>query len=226
MINWKQNEKVYWILVTFLVLSLLSGCSRSVSDYETLFVRAEAQSARATNHSKPYVRYYLSPNMALLQATRVSNLLELSGDPILMDLNIKGIVSRFDQSEDDISSDHDTDLLTKTQVYTRKGSYISRDQTAIAYQADVYRLNATYVMIVLNNDRLMISGVIRIANVHFAITEMMMTMMSAIVDEPLVIANYTIKDTLVYENSYESFFEQTVPESGTINEYLEQYQQQ
>ncbi len=186
-----------------------------MKSHERILQEALAQPLpNGTSHNKGLFKYYLSPDMGIKRSTDTSSLITYNNVEIMMSLNVPEILYNY------YNSTEQEELLSTSSVVENDriiftGTYMDAH--------DVSR-NFEYHEIAFGNDRAILidNGLITLltlvndAQKEITVRGMMTIMRSAKIDEQMVVDRFSNKELVQYNSIHEGFFEQEVPESGSL----------
>lgn len=202
-------RKLGLILLSIL---LLAGCSAQ-TDVDVIIQESLSRPLPAgSNQSKSYVKYYLSPEFGVKASTPISTLIRMEDTEVMMNLKVSEIVaSRYYNKERIVNRVSD-----ETEGTLRKeGTYLDTHDEQRTFTLTIIELEHSKAL-VLENGLVDLVGIVGDHNIEYVLDSMLTIMRSVEVNEDLIVANYSNKEIIEYNPIHEGFFEQTVPEAGSL----------
>lgn len=197
------------LLIILFSLALISGCSVN-DDTQTILNQALAMPpAPGTNHSKGMVKYYLGPDMGLRASTQTSSLIMIDQTEVMMSLKVSQIVSDF-YKEDAIRS-----MVEYAQGDSIEGVYLDQNDQQQHFVYNELMIDDE-LAISLDNGAISLVTLIHPAQKNSMIPALMGILRSTDVHDDLVVAKFSNKEIIKYDTIHREFFEQEVPESGSL----------
>ena len=188
---------------------MLSACASDKTTDEILASSLGRPLPIGLNHNKGLFKYYIAPDMGIKSSNNISSLIKIGDSDIMLRLNVSNIITKFydDKKKYEFSDDE--------RVKRYDGTYLDRDdvrQFYVLYEIDMNNKKA----IVLENESVALMGLISTVDYEYVLSNMMTIMRSVDVQEKAVIAQYSNKEVIEYNSFQEEFFEQKIPESGSL----------
>ncbi len=202
-------KKFLLILVTAL---LLVGC-RAENDAQKILDKALAlPPAQGTNQSKGILKYYLSPDMGVKASTQTSTLIVYDQVEMMLSIKVSDIVYNF-YKEDEEGTALSAAMFDKGDSID--GVYLDQNNKQERY---VYNevVIGDQIALTLDNGLVSIVSLIRPIQKESVLTAMMSILRSSQVKLEEVVSLYSNKEIIQYNTIHREFFEQEVPESGSL----------
>ncbi len=202
------------VLVCFLLV-LLCAC-QSVTDVnaaiEETIDRLESVSVMPANNDKGYYSYYVPPGVNNLVSKDTYNIFTVSGNKVLMNLDVAYI----------ISNEYYSDTLSTYDLYGYADIiYESEDEMSdIAYTLSVYDYGDDYYLIWLAINDVHLVALISINYIPEVLYNMFVIGLSVETDHELVINDFSSLDIIDYEQEAVDLFEVIVPQDGLLEELI------
>ena len=201
-------KKFLLILVTAL---LLVGC-RAENDAQKILDKALAlPPAQGTNQSKGILKYYLSPDMGVKASTQTSTLIVYDQVEMMLSIKVSDIVYNF--YKEDEGTALSSAIFDKGDAID--GVYLDQNNKQERY---VYNevVIGDQIALTLDNGLVSIVSLIRPIQKESVLTAMMSILRSSQVKLEEVVSLYSNKEIIQYNTIHREFFEQEVPESGSL----------
>ena len=201
-------KKFLLILVTAL---LLVGCSAE-NDAQNILDKALAlPPAQGTNQSKGILKYYLSPDMGVKASTQTSTLIVYDQVEMMLSIKVSDIVYNF--YKEDEGTALSAAMFGKGDSID--GVYLDQNNKQERY---VYNevVIGDQIALTLDNGLVSIVSLIRPIQKESVLTAMMSILRSSQVKLEEVVSLYSNKEIIQYNTIHREFFEQEVPESGSL----------
>lgn len=191
---------------------LLSSCGVKQNSQDILEKALALPPVVGTNHSKGYFKYYLNHDTGLRASSKTSSLLIVNGNEVMMSIKVSNIVSNFHLEE---SSNSSAKLQSFAQGDSIEGVYLDQNNVQQAY---VYNelMMGDQIAITLDNGLVSLVTLIYPAEKTLMIPTLVSILRSTSVDQEVIVANYSNKEIIEYDTIHREFFEQVVPESGSL----------
>lgn len=191
---------------------VLLGCSVTTNIDDIIKASLSRPLPVGANHSKSYFKYYLSPEFGVITSTPISTLIRVENTEVMLNLSVSEIVANRYYNEERIENRINDELDNVTR-YT--GTYLDANDVQRSFSLSVVQFENSKAL-VLENGLVDLIAIVNDSNMAYVLDAMIMIMRSVQVNEDLIVANYSNKETIEYNPIHEDFFEQTVPESGSL----------
>ncbi len=195
--------------LTALCLILLSGCTINKTTDEILQNSLGRPLPMGLNQNKGLFKYYISPDMGIKSANNISSVIKIGDSDIMLRLNVSNIISKYYNAE------MKYEFAEEEGVARYEGTYLDREdvrQFYVLYEIDMKDKKA----VVLENEAVALMGLISSVEYDYVLSSMMTIMRSVDVVEKSVVSQYSNKEVIEYNSFHEEFFEQKIPESGSL----------
>lgn len=201
-------KKFLLILVTAL---LLVGCSAENDAQKILDKALALPPAQGTNQSKGILKYYLSPDMGVKASTQTSTLIVYDQVEMMLSIKVSDIVYNF--YKEDEGTALSSAMFDKGDSID--GVYLDQNNKQERY---VYNevVIGDQIALTLDNGLVSIVSLIRPIQKESVLTAMMSILRSSQVKLEEVVSLYSNKEIIQYNTIHREFFEQEVPESGSL----------
>ncbi len=201
-------KKFLLILVTTL---LLVGCSAENDAQKILDKALALPPAQGTNQSKGILKYYLSPDMGVKASTQTSTLIVYDQVEMMLSIKVSDIVYNF--YKEDEGTALSAAMFDKGDSID--GVYLDQNNKQERY---VYNevVIGDQIALTLDNGLVSIVSLIRPIQKESVLTAMMSILRSSQVKLEEVVSLYSNKEIIQYNTIHREFFEQEVPESGSL----------
>lgn len=207
------------LMISFMALVLLSGCVSGNKNAETILNEALAlPPASGTNHSKGMLKYYLAPDIGLKASTQTSSLLMYDGTEMMMSIKVSDIIYNYYKDQERIAQ---LSVENFDAGATLEGMYLDQNNQQHRYLYNEVEIGDK-VAITLDNGFVSIVTMIYPAQKNTMVPAMMGILRSTQLDAKAVVSVYSNKEIIEYDTIHREFFEQEVPESGSL---LDMYNQ-
>lgn len=202
------------ILLICSLLFVMSACSTSQPDFESLLNRFFAQTpSYTTNQNKTYYNYYLPPNVGNLESTLTSNIFVFDNTEVILNLDIASVIQEVYFEPEAISSTN-----TTSNMFT--GSYTDDQSINRTYAFYVYDLGNQSLLIRLQNSQSVMVSIVKNSSAEIVLNQMVTIFKSITIDQESIVNDFTIKNSLVYNNVFQDFFAQTPPVNSSVKEMM------
>lgn len=192
-----------------LCILLLSGCTSDKTTEDILQTSLGRPLPMGLNQNKGLFKYYISPDMGIKSSNNISSIIKIGDSDIMLRLNVSNIISK-----------HYNDNLKFVfndgkDVKRYDGTYLDKEdvrQFYVLYEIDLNDRKA----IVLENESVALMGLVSSFEYEYVLSSMMTIMRSVDVSDKAVVAQYSNKEVIEYNSFHEEFFEQKIPESGSL----------
>lgn len=198
--------------LALLCLFMMSACSVN-RDVDAIIKSSLSRPLPAgVNHTKTYMKYYLSPEFGIKASTDISTLIRVEDTEIMMNLNVSEIVANryYNDKERRLRVNDTLENVTR-----KEGSYLDANDVQRAFNLSVIALEGSQAL-VLENGLVDLIAIVNDSNINYVLDAMIVIMRSVEVNEDSIVANYSNKEIIEYNTIHEDFFEQTVPEAGSL----------
>lgn len=194
---------------------MLFGCDKKspalIQDEVDLAISrvSESKPQENQNHNKGFFSYYLPINVGVLRSNKISTVLLVDGSEVFMGLNVSEVLSDTIESDNVESSDFVLvkDFLTKN----------NSNQT-IANQLVIEQLDLDQYLLYLKvNEMFFVSSVPRVA-ISTTLENMLVISRTIEVDKKLVVAEFSNKEEMNYQQQVIELFSESIPEEGFLKE--------
>ena len=201
-------KKFLLILVTAL---LLVGCSAENDAQKILDKALALPPAQGTNQSKGILKYYLSPDMGVKASTQTSTLIVYDQVEMMLSIKVSDIVYNF------YKEDEGTALSAAMFDIgdSIDGVYLDQNNKQERYVYNEVVID-DQIALTLDNGLVSIVSLIRPIQKESVLTAMMSILRSSQVKLEEVVSLYSNKEIIQYNTIHREFFEQEVPESGSL----------
>ena len=200
------------LLLLLMSVSLLSACTQAQTSQDILESALAMPPVLGTNHSKGFLKYYLNQDIGLRASTRTSSLLVIDQVEVMMSVKVSTIVSQYYLDETTPATAKLQDFQTGESI---DGVYLDQNNVQQSYVYNEMTFG-NQVALTLDNGYVSLVALIYPAQKSIMIPMMMSILRSTQVDEASVVAHYSNKEFIEYDTIHREFFEQEVPESGSL----------
>lgn len=204
-------------IIGLILILLLTGCSATsnqeidFSDYLTKFFNQVP--VTSTSNTKNYYSYYLPYNVGRLESTSTSNTFLIQNKQVILNLNIAQIIQDNYYSDLETAADGNAE-----NVIT--GLYTDSLGNSLSYTFTYFAVSNGQYLIKLDNGDVTFLTVVNYYNAAYILNQIVVMLRSVRVNESLVLSDFSIKNSMVYNNIYQDFFEQVIPTDSTILEMM------
>lgn len=207
------------VAFSVLLTMILSGCADASGDLPTRVRNAVEivldHTPSKANKNKTYYSYYIEPSVGRYSSDETGNVFTYDGARILMNLNIPVIINSETYPD---STDDGTDTIASPLVEL-KGTYQDSENVQENYRLCIYQDGNEYLTMLSTDTVNLFSLSDKNKTVSIA-AEMVKIARSVQVNEETVINVYTNHKKLNYETEKIDLYNEIVPESGNINELI------
>lgn len=201
-----------------LLMVLLVGCTSNVDTMkpqidEAISDAIQAKTPSVLNQHTPYYSYYLPPHMGRRFVNEVATILVSNHDEIVLQLDVPAIISQRFYRTSLTNSDQET--IKKSYFYEFEGSFINKKTETRPISLTIQQQNGRYV-IFMQSDHFILSSSVKLSRVEDVVNDMIVILRSAVAEKEKVIAEYSNKQVINYQQQVLEMFEQVAPESGTL----------
>ena len=203
------------VLVLFLLV-LLCACQTvtdvSSSVNETIDLLESTASIMSANNDKGYYSYYVPPSVSKLVSENTYNIFSISGNKVLMNLDVAAI----------ISNEYYTDTVEAYDLYSIADVVYERsdEMMDISYSLSVYDYGDDYYLIDLYINDVYLIALIDINYIPNVLYNMFVIGLSVEADYNLVINDFSSLDIVDYHQETVDLFEIIVPQEGRVEELI------
>ena len=205
------------LLLSFL---LLCGCTRTIDlDRRAAESAEEAQNTVIydANISKPYYSFYLEPSIGRISADYTSDILNVDGTKLVMNLNVPEIVNANFFTEVPVSAAR----ISKDPVLKLDGTFSDLQGTEQTWKLSVYDVEDNSYAFVFSTYAATFYSVCSAAAVPDLLYHAITISRSVEIDTENVLDAFTTEDTVVFTSSTIKLFESVAPVNGAIEELFE-----
>lgn len=204
--------KIKKFLLILVTAFLLVGCSAENDAQKILDKALALPPAQGTNQSKGILKYYLSPDMGVKASTQTSTLIVYDQVEMMLSIKVSDIVYNF-YKEDEEGTALSAAMFDKGDSID--GVYLDQNNKQERY---VYNevVIGDQIALTLDNGLVSIVSLIRPIQKESVLTAMMSILRSSQVKLEEVVSLYSNKEIIQYNTIHREFFEQEVPESGSL----------
>ncbi len=208
----RSSKKLFIILITTL---MLFGCANMspalIQDEVDLVISrvSESKPHENQNHNKGFFSYYLPLNVGVLRSNKISTVLLVDGSEVFMGLNVSEVLSDKIESTSAERSDFVLvkDFLTQDNL----------NQT-IANQLVIEQLDLDQYLLYLKvNEMFFVSSLPRAA-ISTTLENILVISRTIDVDKKLVVAEFSNKEEMNYQQQVIELFSESIPEEGFLKE--------
>lgn len=220
------KKPVKILLIVLLMLPLNYGCSINAVNEDTIADKMqkatqEAFSQPAANYqnmNKSLYQYYLPISIGKRESTPYSTVLICDNYEVLMSLNASSvIIDKYYASS--VSADTMTyDIALYSEVFT--GTY--SDGKSMNLSVNVFNFNDSYYLLVKTHYFSFLTNC-QLTEMPTILKDVIAIARSAKIDQTAVLAAYSKKESINYQQETMTIFSQAIPENGTLAEMLENY---
>lgn len=202
-------------------LFLLSGCGKETEDLNTILKEAMNQTAQETMNTtldmnKKLYSYYLEPGIGRRESNQTSTILLKQGYSFVMNLDISGIL--IEQYYQDSVDETTSSYTLENQIAKLNGSYTDYSFQQKNYELVVYELNTETYLLTLQTPYFNFLAQVPYGAIKPIAVEMMRVARATKVHKSLVIANYSLKESVKFIKEPLDLFQQEIPENGRLDE--------
>lgn len=198
--------------LVLIAIFLLTGCGVETNVDKIMKSSLSRPLPVGANHSKKYLKYYLSPEFGVKTSTPISTLIRVGDAEVMLNLSVSEIVANRYYSDDQIEKRVNESL---DNVQKKEGTYLDKGDIQRPFRLSIIELEESKAL-VLENGLVDLVSIVDDTNIAYVLDGMIMIMRSVEVDEDLIVSHYSNKEIIEYNPIHEEFFEQTVPESGSL----------
>lgn len=204
----------------FIVLLLIcTACTNANTNanLDNLFASLPNIENYNTNNNLKYYSYYLPSDLGEEEIASDSVNLKYGESTIIMNLNIADIINSSYYADKVLSDDgfYNNDYL----IYENSGTYTLKDESEKSYLYKLYDYDEYYALYLKTSDNIFYGNVVKGSEKEVT-RQLLIIAKSVDVDENLVIADYSSKDTIDYQKKQIDLFNYQKPSNGTLGEML------
>lgn len=207
-------KKIFVLL--FLLFLTACGNSNISANLDNLFSSLSNIQTYEANNRMKYYSYYLPSDMGEEEVVSDSLTFKYGESTIVMNLNIPNIINEKYYTDITLSDDgfYNEDNL----IYTNEGTY-TVDETDKQYLYKLYDYG-NYNALYLKTSDCIFYGNVSKGETKEVTRHLFIIAKSMDIEEDLVIADYSSKDTIDYQKKQIDLFNSTMPSSGSLEEML------
>lgn len=196
-------------------MGLISGCSSSLESEDLIKQALAMPPVSGTNQSKGFLKYYLNPDMGLKASTLTSSLLVIDNTEVMLSVNVSEILSNFYKVEKNAVMMTEMAVEESDSETRIEGMYLDQVDKQRSYTY-VEQHMGNQVAITLSNGLITLVTLIHPSQKSLMIPSMVSILRSSQINEDLVVAQFSNKEVIQFDTIHREFFEQEVPESGSL----------
>jgi len=208
------------------MLPLTYGCSINAVNEDTIADKMQMAAQEAFSQSaadyqnmhKSLYQYYLPINIGKRESTPYSTVLICDNNDVLMSLNAASvIIDKYYASS--ASADTMTyDIALYSEVF--KGT--NSNGNSMNLSVNIFNFNNSYYLLVKARYFSFLTNC-QLTEMPTILKDIIAIVRSAKVDQTAVLAAYSKKESINYQQETMTIFSQAIPENGTLAEMLENY---
>lgn len=222
------------IITLLICLSLLAGCSQI--DNETLNSKVTAAIIDAisfdvvpyerNNAKKEYYTYYLYTGTSIIESTPTSNTFQIGDEVAVLNLDFAGLNAKkyyLENGENDLILRPIETL--EDPCFIKSGTYMDSSDVKKVYRVYINQMNDKIYYIFIQTNEFLFSCFSYAADVEKVCFEMFKLLRTCTVEEDKVIDDYSLIRQEEYTVSAIDIFNNTMPETGYIEDYLDTWRE-
>ncbi|MGN1398712.1 MAG: hypothetical protein ACI4WG_01775 [Erysipelotrichaceae bacterium] len=213
------------ILVILLSVLLLSACGQQSNMYSEIeaaanrAIRVDLSKIGENNCVKKYYSYYQSKNVGRVESDDLSNIFLIDGNSASLSLDVTSIVNDSILTDTNEFNIRDIGSL-ENPLYSKLSLFTNRNDEIIPYKLSVADCSNNQYFIMLQTSQFVFMCLSEKNSCVNTIYEMILLLRTALVETTQLILDYS-SDSLVSNNiSVITIFEEVVPESGYLIDYV------
>lgn len=200
------------ISLVILASFLLTGCAGKQMSYDQMIQKSLSRPLPPSNNkSKQYIKYYTLPDVGIKESNQLSTLYEVSGNKVMLSIDVPKIIQRKYYKDSEMETGYNKDDV----LYSYSGTYLDNQDKEQKFNILIYEVGSKKGIIMENNSVNLI-GIVNDSDMLYVMESMLTTLRSSTVNEEKIAAEYSNKEIIQYKATHENFFEQAVPESGSM----------
>lgn len=208
----RSCKKLFIILITSLMLLGCSSKPLGLIEDEVEFVISRVSESKPhenQNHNKGFFSYYLPLNVGVLRANKISTVLLIDGSEVFMGLNVSEVLSNKIENNQVNQDDF---------VLVKNFSTDNNENKTVANQLIIEQLDLDQYLIYLKvNEVFFVSSLPRAA-ISSTLENMLIISRTIDVDKRMVVAEFSNKEEMNYQQQVIELFSESVPEEGFLKE--------
>ena len=208
----RSCKKLFIILITSLMLLGCSSKPLGLIEDEVEFVISRVNKSKPhenQNHNKGFFSYYLPLNVGVLRANKISTVLLIDGSEVFMGLNVSEVLSNKIENNQVNQDDF---------VLVKNFSTDNNENKTVANQLIIEQLDLDQYLIYLKvNEVFFVSSLPRAA-ISSTLENMLIISRTIDVDKRMVVAEFSNKEEMNYQQQVIELFSESVPEEGFLKE--------
>jgi hypothetical protein len=218
-------------LAILMVLLLLTGCGTTMSDDDlqhdveiSIDKAVTANMSSSVNISKDLYKLYLATGLGRGEATETTNTFDLYGVTALLNLDVAAIISDsyYRTANDNGMALRDMDSLANP-IFVKTGRFTNTQNKTILYQVAIKEMNDDVCYIMIQTNQFIFTALAAHEQVATTVYEMLKILRSCTVTTETVIARYANTEQTIYTKDTITLFDETLPDSGVIASYLDDW---
>lgn len=208
----RSSKKIFLMLIISLILLGCSSKSSANIEAEVDFVISRVNETKPyenQNHNKGFFSYYLPLNVGILRANKISTVLQIDGSEVFMGLNVSEVLSN--KIETNNVEDSGFLLVKDFSIKNNAQQYVN-------YQVIIEQLDLDQYLLYLKvNQVFFVSSLPRVALAP-TLENMLVISRTIDVDKKRVVAEFSNKEEMNYQQQVIELFSESVPEEGFLKE--------
>lgn len=204
---------------------LLSGCTKITVSVQNRLEEACRLALNASvpsvNNRKQFYAYYLDPSLGRVSSTLTGNEFRMGSVRFVMNLDVARLINEKYYPEETVSHIYAVD--GNEAAYT-KGTLINTSNEELPYEIHVIQVDEDIFAVCADAGYMSFQCMCNLNDVPAAAGQMLMISRSVTVDRQEIMNAFTTLEGITYAGTPVELFEEKVPENGSIEELLIDYE--
>lgn len=198
-----------------LIIFLLLGCQKSVDTTlnemvnDTIIKVNESEIFESNNHKKALFSYYLPKDIGILEANKISSVLIMDDIQVFMGINVSEIMSETVRLN--------LENVVEFEVVEAATTY-NKYQQEINNEIIIEKLTDSDYLLYVKSAENFFMAILKKASIPNVLEKILVVARSIEIDKIAVIAEFSNKETINYQQEIIELFSDSIPEEGFLND--------
>ena len=214
--------------ICFIIVFLITGCTdqttlnNQIKKAVNRAITCQFDEDTTNNCQKKYYSYYLRRNVGRVSADEISNIFKISGNIASLSLDITSIVNNSILLDSDESTIRDIGTL-ENPIYSDLSRFTDSSGQSIPYKLAVAKMEDNDYFVMIQTSHFIFIASNTADTCADTIYDMILLLRSCKVDKEDLILDYASDNIITYSTSVVTLFEDVVPESGYLIDYIDSW---
>lgn len=214
--------------ICFIIVFLITGCTdqttlnNQIKKAVNRAITCQFDEDTTNNCQKKYYSYYLRRNVGRVSADEISNIFKISGNIASLSLDITSIVNNSILLDSDESTIRDIGTL-ENPIYSDLSRFTDSSGQSIPYKLAVAKMEDNDYFVMIQTSQFIFIASTTADTCADTIYDMILLLRSCKVDKEDLILDYASDNIITYSTSVVTLFEDVVPESGYLIDYIDSW---